>query len=153
MNIRQVVTWLLLCAALLVGAGCENTASPERETQATPTEASVTVAAQEQSSGGAESAHTEEGRASFYAKELEGGTTASGETYRSDALTAAHRTLAFGTKVKVTNLDNGKSVEVVINDRGPHAEGVIIDVSYSAAQALDMIDAGIVRARIEVVDN
>jgi rare lipoprotein A len=83
---------------------------------------------------------------------MDGAQTASGDTYRNDALTGAHRTLEFGTKVRVTNLDNGKSVEVLINDRGPTAKGVIIDVSYSAAQALDMLDAGIVNARIEVVE-
>jgi rare lipoprotein A len=54
--------------------------------------------------------------------------------------------------VRVTNLDNGKSVEVLINDRGPTAEGIIIDVSYSAAQTLDMLDAGIVQAKIEVLE-
>jgi rare lipoprotein A len=83
---------------------------------------------------------------------MDGEQTASGEIYRNDALTGAHRTLEFGTKVRVTNLDNGETVEVVINDRGPVVEGIIIDVSYSAAQVLDMLDAGIVDARIEVVD-
>ena len=74
-------------------------------------------------------AYTELGQASYYGEAMDGAQTASGETYRNDALTGAHRTLEFGTKVRVTNLDNGKSVEVVINDRGPTAEGVIIYVS------------------------
>jgi rare lipoprotein A len=83
---------------------------------------------------------------------MDGAQTASGETYRNDALTAAHRTLEFGTRVQVTNLDDAKSVEVVINDRGATAEGVIIDVSYSAAHAPDMLDPGIVQVKIEVID-
>ena len=97
-------------------------------------------------------AYTEEGMASFYSQDQDGAETASGEIYRNETLTGAHRTLEFGTRVRVTNLDNGKSVEVIINDRGPYAEGVIIDVSYSAAQALDMIASGIVSARIEVLE-
>ena len=97
-------------------------------------------------------AYTEEGMASFYSQDQDGADTASGEIYRNETLTGAHRTLEFGTRVRVTNLDNGKSVEVIINDRGPYAEGVIIDVSYSAAQALDMIASGIVSARIEVLE-
>jgi rare lipoprotein A len=98
------------------------------------------------------SAYTEQGQASYYGEAMDGAQTASGETYRNDALTGAHRTLEFGTRVRVTNLDNGKSVVVVINDRGPTAKGVIIDVSYSAAQELDMLGAGVVQARIEVVE-
>jgi rare lipoprotein A len=97
-------------------------------------------------------AYTEEGMATFYSPDQDGAETTSGETYRNEAFTAAHKTLEFGTRVRVTNLDNSKSVEVVINDRGPYAEGAIIDVSYSAAQALDMVTSGTVRARIEVLE-
>jgi rare lipoprotein A len=95
---------------------------------------------------------TEEGMAAHYTEDQEGAQTASGEIIRNDALTAAHKTLEFGTQVRVTNLENGKTVDVIINDRGPYAEGFIIDVSYSAAQALDMIASGTVRARIEVLE-
>jgi rare lipoprotein A len=94
----------------------------------------------------------EEGLASFYSPSLDGASTASGEIYRNDQLTAAHRTLPFGTRVRVTNLRNGKSVEVVINDRGPFSKTVIIDVSYRAAEELEMISAGIVIASIEVLE-
>ena len=72
-------------------------------------------------------AEAEEGLASYYADSLQGNLTASEEPYDKDAMTAAHRTLAFGTRVKVSNLDNGKSAEVVINDRGPHSKKLIID--------------------------
>ena len=92
----------------------------------------------------------EEGLASVYSKEFNGKITASGERYDGNVYTAAHRTLPFGTVVKVTNLANGKSVRVHINDRGPHVRGRIIDLSLSAATALAMT-TGVVRVRIEVV--
>jgi rare lipoprotein A len=84
----------------------------------------------------------EEGEASYYADSLAGNATASGEPYDPTALTAAHRTLEFGTKVKVTYLKTGKSVVVVINDRGPHVEDRIIDLSRAAAEAVGLIDDG-----------
>lgn len=91
----------------------------------------------------------QEGRASFYADRFQGRPTASGEPYDSASLTAAHRSLPFGTKVKVTNLRNDKSVVVTINDRGPHHPNRIIDLSKSAAKKLDFIDRGLTRVRIE----
>jgi len=77
--------------------------------------------------------------------------TASGERFDRNALTAAHRTLPFGTRVRVTNHRNGRSVVVRINDRGPYGRGRIIDVSEAAARRLGMIDAGVVPVRLEVV--
>ena len=74
-------------------------------------------------------AQVQTGKASFYADKFEGVFTASGEKYRHNKLTGAHKTLPFGTKVRVTNLENNQSVEVVINDRGPYVEGRIIDLS------------------------
>lgn len=91
----------------------------------------------------------QEGRASFYADRFQGRPTASGEPYDSASLTAAHRSLPFGTKVKVTNLRNSKSVVVTINDRGPHHPNRIIDLSKSAAKKLNFIDRGLTRVRIE----
>lgn len=91
------------------------------------------------------------GMASFYGREFDGKPTSSGETYHANHLTAAHRTLAFGTIVRVTNLSNGKKVIVRINDRGPFVKGRIIDLSLAAAKRLDMIDAGVVKVRVEVV--
>jgi rare lipoprotein A len=96
-------------------------------------------------------AGAEEGTASYYADSLHGNLTASEEPYDRDALTAAHRTLAFGTRIKVTNLDNGKSVEVVINDRGPHTRDRVIDVSGAAARQLGLVDSGTAKVRIEVL--
>lgn len=92
-----------------------------------------------------------EGEASYYANKFNGRKTASGERYRSRKLTAAHRTLPFGTLVKVTNLKNGKSVTVKINDRGPYAKGRIIDLSRKAAKEIDMITDGVVKVRLEIV--
>lgn len=91
----------------------------------------------------------QEGVASYYANRFHGRPTASGELYDSAKLTAAHRTLPFGTKVKVTNLRNDKSVEVTINDRGPHHKNRIIDLSRTAAQKLGFINKGTARVRIE----
>jgi rare lipoprotein A len=84
------------------------------------------------------SAHAESGMAAFYG----GGHTASGEITGPAGLTAAHRTLPFGTKVVVTNVRNGKTVVVRIVDRGPYGRGRIIDLSRAAARELDMIDSG-----------
>jgi rare lipoprotein A len=94
----------------------------------------------------------QEGKASWYGREQQGGPTASGERFDMHQLTAAHRTLRMGTRVRVTNLLNGRSVVVRINDRGPYGRGRIIDVSFAAAKALDMIDKGVVPARVEVIE-
>lgn len=94
----------------------------------------------------------EEGKASYYADSLQGNLTASEEPYDKNDMTAAHRTLEFGTRVKVTNLDNGKSVIVRINDRGPHTKGRIIDVSGAAAAELGLLDSGTARVSLEVED-
>ena len=95
--------------------------------------------------------YVEVGIASYYALEAHGRLTASGERYDMYKLTAAHRTLPFGTIVRVTNLKNGKSVLVRINDRGPGIKGRIIDLSYEAARRLGILEAGLVRVRLEVV--
>ncbi len=93
---------------------------------------------------------TEFGRASWYGDD-QGHETASGERFDEDALTAAHRHLPFGTIVRVTNQENGRSVEVRINDRGPWTGGRILDVSSAAADVLQMKRAGIVSVKIEVL--
>jgi rare lipoprotein A len=119
--------WVFLCCFLLVGlAACHRGANS--------------------SSGG----HTvkQTGKASYYADKFNGKPTASGEPYNSSKLTAAHRTLPFGTMVKVVNLRNQKEVVVRINDRGPFAAGRIIDLSKAAAQKIDMLQSGIVEVTI-----
>ncbi len=93
----------------------------------------------------------QKGMASYYGSKFEGRKTASGERYRGDEMTAAHRTLPFGTRVRVTNLANGKSVEVVVNDRGPFAKGRIVDLSRKAAKEIDMLSAGVVQVKLEVL--
>ena len=89
------------------------------------------------------------GQASYYADKYHGRPTASGERFDNGQLTAAHRTLPFGTKVRVTNLVNGRSVVVRVNDRGPFVTGRIIDLSQAAAKRIDMVRAGVVRVRVE----
>ena len=93
-----------------------------------------------------------EGLASYYARSLHGNPTASGEIYDENALTAAHRTWEFGTSVRVTNLSNGRTVVVRINDRGPYIEARVIDLSYRAAQEIGLIETGIERVRLETID-
>jgi rare lipoprotein A len=88
--------------------------------------------------------HAETGIAAFYG----GGRTASGEVSGPNGLTAAHRTLPFGTKVLVTNVRNGRTVLVRINDRGPYGRGRIIDLSRAAARELDMIRVGTTRVNV-----
>ncbi len=94
----------------------------------------------------------QKGEASYYASQFHGRPTASGERYNKNMLTASHKKLPFGTKVKVTNLANSKSVVVRINDRGPYVPRRIIDVSLAAATELDMLRAGIAPVKIEVIE-
>ena len=94
---------------------------------------------------------TSDGLASYYADKYQGRKTANGETFDTTRLTAAHRTLPFGTRVRVTNVVNGKSVIVRVNDRGPFVAGRVIDLSPAAAKQLDMLRAGTVRVKLEVL--
>lgn len=97
----------------------------------------------------ADDGFVEEGEASWYGPGLDGKPTASGAIFDQDALTAAHPDLPLGATATVTNLDNGRSVEVEITDRGPHADGRAIDLSKGAAERLDMIEDGTALVRIE----
>jgi rare lipoprotein A len=92
------------------------------------------------------------GIASWYGPGFHGQATASGVIYNQYELTAAHQTLPLGTRVMVTNLNNGRSVEVLVNDRGPFAKERIIDLSHAAAQSIDMTGPGTAPVRIEVID-
>ena len=91
------------------------------------------------------------GIASWYGPGFHGQPTSSGTIYDQYAMTAAHPSLPLGTRARVTNLDNGKSVEVLVNDRGPFAKGRVIDLSHAAAQQIGMIGPGTARVRIDVV--
>lgn len=95
--------------------------------------------------------HPQSGVASWYGPGFHGLQTSSGTIYDQHALTAAHPNLPLGTRARVTNLENGKSVEVLINDRGPFAKGRVIDLSYAAATEIGMIGHGTARVQIDVV--
>jgi rare lipoprotein A len=95
---------------------------------------------------------SERGVASWYGPGFDGRRTASGEAYDMWAMTAAHKRLPFGTIVEVTNRDNGRRVEVRINDRGPFAHGRVIDLSRAAAEAIGMVGTGTARVVVRVVD-
>jgi peptidoglycan lytic transglycosylase len=101
------------------------------------------------SAGGPEPGTRIDGLASWYGQQHQGLKTASGEAFDMNKLTAAHRTLPFGTRLRVTNVENGKSVVVRVNDRGPHVPGRVLDLSYRAAQALGITGSGV--ARVEVI--
>jgi rare lipoprotein A len=127
---------LFVLAALSLLSGCASSRTQE--------------AAETRPAGGG-AAYVEEGLASWYGEPYHGRPTASGERFDQEALTAAHRTLPFGTVARVTNLDSDRSVEVVINDRGPFVEGRIVDLSRAAAAAIGALGPGVVPARLEVV--
>lgn len=122
---------LVLTAILVLLAGC---ASPPPA--ATPPAAGTPV-------------YRAEGQASWYGQRHHGRRTASGERFDQHALTAAHRSLPFGSRVKVTHLRSQRSVVVRINDRGPHARGRIIDLSRAAAERLGMLRSGVAPVRVE----
>ena len=116
------------------------------------TSASACVAGRAPSSKARAAAPTENGVASWYGERSHGRRTASGEIFDMHALTAAHRTLGFGSIVRVTEIRSGASVEVRINDRGPAHGDRIIDLSYAAARKLGMLRRGVARVEISVID-
>jgi rare lipoprotein A len=95
--------------------------------------------------------YAEQGLASWYGKSFHGKVAASGETYDAEALTAAHRTLPFGTNIRIRRVEGGNSVVVRINDRGPYSEDRLIDVSEAVARRLGMTDSGVVKVALEVL--
>lgn len=149
MNVRRFLTPPLLLVALFAVSGCAGMARTNRASAgAVSSRPAPTTRAPSDAP-----ARGDSGLASYYANRFAGKRTASGERYDPRALTAANRNLPFGTKVRVTREDNGKSVVVRINDRGPFGKKKrIIDVSRAAAEKLDMIRAGVVRVRLEVLE-
>ena len=95
--------------------------------------------------------NTQIGIASYYGKKFHKKRTANGEIFNMYKVSAAHKSYPLGTKVRVTNLENGKSIKLVINDRGPFVKGRIIDLSYKAARKLDFVNQGTVKVRIDVI--
>jgi rare lipoprotein A len=160
MNICKAIVVGVLPAVVagLVLNGCAT--APRFVTQNTPasphgeTSSATTKPAEEKVSRTASGKVllTLEGVASYYADEFHGKKTSNGEIYDMNDLTAAHRTFPFGTKVRITNLENGKTVIVRVNDRGPFHEGRIIDLSLGAAKELDIVKTGTARVRIEVLE-
>jgi rare lipoprotein A len=152
MKCRRCVVFMLLMAGLSAPA---RIASQQAGTQdAGAQEAGVQEKVPQESRAGKDKA--ERGYAAFYSESLEGHKTACGGAYNSTQLTAAHPKLHCGTKVRVTNLRNGKTVRVTINDRGPLSHGNsshnhIIDLSYAAARRLDFIKQGTTLVKVEVV--
>jgi len=126
---RRVLVWAAMTASALMLVACASQKPVEQKDR-----------------------YRETGLASYYAHRFHGRRTASGETYLEDRLTAAHRWLPFGTRLKVTNLTNGREVHVKVNDRGPFVQGRIIDLSYAAAQELKMIRPGVVKVAVEEID-
>jgi rare lipoprotein A len=122
--------FLVAVALLLIAAGCATKRAPAVDP--------------------VKKGHQERGLASWYGKKYHGRTTANGERFDMRDVSAAHRTLPFGTVVKVTNLENGRTLKVRINDRGPFVDGRIIDLSKKAAQKLGMVEAGVVRVKLVV---
>lgn len=141
---RSVLTGII---SLVILAGCAGTSTYNYKTNTKPYTVNGTTYYPKATADG----FTETGEASWYGPSFHGKKTASGETYNKYAYTAAHKTLPFGTRVKVTNLNNGLSTTVVINDRGPFKSGRIIDLSYSAAKKINMVGTGTARVRISAI--
>jgi len=133
-------------AALVLAAACAH--APKEEPPASH-------APEVRQSGGAgeqeQAAAPDVGLASFYGRKFHGRRTASGARYDMHALTCAHRTAPFGTRLRVTDLETGRSVVVTVNDRGPFVRGRVVDVSLAAARALGMVERGLARVRVERV--
>lgn len=125
----RIVALGLAISLALLGAGCGGSPRPETD-----------------------SGDGETGLASFYASKFHGRKTASGEIYDQNELTAAHRTLPFGTRARVTHLASGRSVEVRVNDRGPFKSERIVDLSRRAAEEIGMIREGLARVRLEILE-
>ena len=113
-----------------------------------PARAPLSIVRRREPSDAASVARGAKGLASFY---TEGQQTANGEKYDPTELTAAHRTLPFGTRLQVTNVATGRSVTVRVNDRGPFVKGRVVDVSYSAAQALGMVNSGVANVKVDLL--
>jgi len=138
---RRVVPLLLL-----VALGCAH--APRQSSVQPPPEVAVEPARPPRVEREHPRQLVAEGLASWYGGALRGHLTANGERFNPSALTAAHRTLPFGTCLHVENLANGRSVDVRVNDRGPYVNGRIVDVSEAAARRLDMLDQGVGHVRL-----
>lgn len=144
----------LVCAMLYGCAHLENQDQSSQPTAApadSPSSRRPLPTPPSQSPGEVTNRGQERGRVSTYGSEFAGRKTASGEPFDPAALTMAHRTLPFGTRVRVTNLENQRSVDVVVNDRGPFVSGRIADLSEAAASRIGMLHDGVVEALLEIL--
>ena len=134
-------------AAVIVASCASNKPSTTIKAKSSTTKTSTSSSSSSSTKSGA----VTKGKASYYADKFHGRKTASGEVYDKKKLTAAHRTYAFGTVVRVINKKNGKSVDVRINDRGPFSSGRIIDLSRAAAEKISMVNDGVVDVEVRVI--
>ena len=146
----------ILCLGLIL-AGCSSTPrfatkdAPSKPRSETPSGQSTSDESRSSRNPTGKILLTLEGVASYYADDYNGKQTSNGEIYNMNDLTAAHRNFPFGTMVRVTNLENKKTVVVRVNDRGPFKEGRIMDLSLEAAKELDIIRSGTAKVRLEVL--
>ena len=150
---RQWVIWVLCCATTFLLVSCTSTPRFAGRGEQQYGERKPTAQTEQpihHDSG--KILLTIEGIASYYANDFNGKQTSNGEIFDMNALTAAHRTFPFGTKVRVTNLENNKIVVVRVNDRGPFKEGRMMDLSMAAAKEIDLIRTGTARVRLEVLE-
>lgn len=165
---RHIRIFFLVCLALSALTGCPGKQRLEGGTEPTPTSSSRTAQRQTGVTRPAgtrpytvmgqtyypmlsSQGYSEEGVASWYGKDFHGKKTANGETYDMHGMTAAHKLLPFGTQLRVTNLDNNRSIVVRVNDRGPFVASRVIDLTRKGAEDLDMIGPGTARVRLESV--
>ena len=143
----------LVCAIVFGCAQPEHAPEPAPPPPALPTPAPAGPPPPATPPSGDSSISTQQrGRISMYGGDFAGRRTASGEPFDPTALTMAHRTLPFGTRVRVTNLENQRSVEVVVNDRGPFVPGRIADLSEAAARRIGMVAEGVVEALLDILE-
>ncbi len=140
--------WLVL---VVVVSGCATARATAPPSAPAPPRAAVPPPSPPRLPGPDSGAFEQTGVASWYGRQHHGKRTASGEAYDMNGLTAAHRTLPLGTRVRVTNLDNGRSVDVRINDRGPFAGNRLIDLSYAAARRLGAVGVGVFRVGLKTL--
>ena len=139
-DLKSFATAVAILAAFVSGQALAQASAPPAATSEAPAPAAV-----------AATGDIQKGKLAWYGRKFAGRPTASGEVFNPDALTMAHRTLPFGTQVKVTNLANRRSVVLRVNDRGPTDPGRIGDVSLAAAQRLGMTRSGVIDAELAVV--
>ncbi len=150
MRLTKLIT-VILSAGLLVSSPMITTAEAAAKKAPKQSQSATKNSETKQTYSKVAGSKTQTGIASFYANMFNGRKTANGEIFSNNKMTAAHRTLPFGTMVLVTNLANGRQVIVRINDRGPYVKGRIIDLSRAAAQEIRMVGRGVAKVRVDII--